>query len=78
MIPGMRKPSRVALVFMGMIAAAGPVLAEAVTDGRYVGYPGGTQIPEIGSTGGLWLLLGGLGLLCVGPFFLNAKRTHLD
>jgi hypothetical protein len=63
---------------MGMAALAGQAFAEAITDARYVGYPNNTPVPEIASTGVMWLLLGGLGLLCVGPFFLNAKRTHLD
>ena len=56
-----------------------PVLAEeeAPMDARFTGYP--TNVAsQPASTALIWILLVGLGILCVGPLFLNAHRTHLD
>lgn len=46
-------------------------------DGRLMGYPE-KYVQPAPSTAGAWAALVGLGLVCVGPLFLNAKRTHLD
>lgn len=56
-----------------------PVLAEDETplDGRFSGYPSSVA-SQPASTALIWILLVGLGILCVGPLFLNAHRTHLD
>jgi hypothetical protein len=46
-------------------------------DARLLGYPEQYMLPAPG-TAGAWATLAGLGILCLGPLFLNAKRTHLD
>jgi hypothetical protein len=49
-----------------------------VIDGRLQGY--GTQpvVLDAGGTALTYLLLVGLGVLCIGVMLKNAKRTHLD
>ena len=56
-----------------------PVLAEGepAIDARLIGYPQPLILPAA-STALMWLVLMGLCVICVGPMFLNAKRTHLD
>jgi len=46
-------------------------------DARFVGYPERLWI-DPPSKAGSWFLLAGLGLVSLGPLFLNAYRTHLD
>ena len=49
---------------------------EEVVDGRLYGYP---KKVDLGSSTALqWVLLMILGVVCIGPLFMNAKRTHLD
>ena len=63
---------------------ASPVLALAdnappkdVVDWRLEGY-GGSVTLDGSSTSVTWLLLVGLGIICIGVFFKNERRTHLD
>lgn len=49
---------------------------EEVVDGRLYGY---AKKVDLGSSTALqWVLLMILGVVCIGPLFMNAKRTHLD
>lgn len=51
---------------------------EAPLDARLVtGFTTPIKV-EMASTATTWLLLVGLCMVCVGPLFLSAKRTHLD
>jgi hypothetical protein len=71
------------LPLLTIMAAATPARAEdeaLLQDARIsTGYqtvpPAAGKAPSAALT---WMLLGVLGLVCVGPMFLNAKRTHLD
>lgn len=75
---------RIAPVLVLLVAMATPALAqpqqqkiEPDMDARLTGYT--TPISfEAPSTSGAWFLLSGLGLIAIGPLFLNAHRTHLD
>lgn len=67
-----------ALAILFVAASAGTVRADEITvDARNVGYPDKyfADSPGVSSA---WLALVGLGLVCIGPLFLNAHRTHLD
>ena len=46
-------------------------------DGRLDGY-GQKVLVDNDSTALMWLLAVFLGVLCLGPMFKDAKRTHLD
>lgn len=46
-------------------------------DARLTGYTNRISF-EPPSVSGAWFLLSGLGLIAIGPLFLNAHRTHLD
>jgi len=49
---------------------------EELVDGRLYGY---SKKVDLGSSTALqWVLLMILGVVCIGPLFMNAKRTHLD
>lgn len=64
-----------------LLVTCSPVMAaddETPQDARFVGYPSGHAQPEDTSTALTWFALIGLGVLCLGPMFLNARRTHLD
>ena len=74
----MTKTSRLAACVFLLGAICSPVMAEeGDIDARMVGYTQKTVV-ETPSTATAWLLLAGLGLVCLGPLFLNAHRTHLD
>ena len=47
-----------------------------IVDARLEGYPSNVSLE--GSTALMWVLLLILGIICVGPLFMNSKRTHLD
>ncbi len=49
---------------------------EVRPDARLEGYGKTVSIGE--STSLTWLLLVFLGVVCVAPLFMNARRTHLD
>jgi hypothetical protein len=46
-------------------------------DARLEGHADAVML-DGGSTALTWLALAGLGVLCIGVLFKNAKRTHLD
>jgi len=72
--------------FFNVIAFASAVLVPLVAmaaddskvyDGRLEGYPRSVTL-ELGGTALSWMLLVGLGILCLGALFKSAKRSHLD
>jgi hypothetical protein len=68
---------------IAVAATCAPAMAdegEGTPDARLtMGYPTTvTHNIPVPSTALAWMTLIGLGLVCVGPLFLNAKRTHLD
>ena len=78
----MRKLLPRVLAFTLLILACGssPLMAqdeESKLDARLYGYPEKYLQPAPG-TAGAWASLVVLGLVCLGPLFLNARRTHLD
>ncbi|GEM_PF-4479661 len=78
----MRKqlPRVLTLVFIVMVCSSASLMAaEALEqlDARLYGYPNSYWLAPAG-TAGAWAVLAVLGIFCVGPLFLNAKRTHLD
>jgi hypothetical protein len=77
----MRKqlPRIVALALLIMVSGSSLMAQEDVEklDARLVGYPEKYMQPAPG-TAGAWALLVVLGMVCLGPLFLNPKRTHLD
>ncbi len=67
----------------GVLMLASPMPAAAqddeesdIVDARLEGY--GKSVTLEGSTALIWVLLLILGIVCIGPLFMNAKRTHLD
>ena len=70
---------RLALVVIVLGAVSSPAVAqEILPDGRLIGYPDGKNVIAQPSAATAWFLLLGLGLVTIGPLFLNARRTHLD
>jgi len=71
--------------FFAMVLAS-PVLALADTatpkdpvDWRLEGYGDkGSVTLDVSATSLTWMLLVGLGIICIGVLFKNARRTHLD
>lgn len=70
---------RLAPIVIVLAAASSSALAqeENLPDARTVGYPDKYTVTQP-STATSWFLLLGLGLVTIGPLFLNAHRTHLD
>lgn len=73
---------RIASVLFLLVVTASPVFAQQQQvnpdmDARLTGYTN-RIIFEPPSVSGAWFLLSGLGLIAIGPLFLNAHRTHLD
>lgn len=62
-----------------LVASTGTARAqeEITVDARNVGYPD-KYFTDSPGTSSAWIALVGLGLVCIGPLFLNAHRTHLD
>ncbi len=67
----------------GVLLLASPMPAAAqddeeseIVDARLEGYSKGVTLE--GSTALMWVLLLILAIVCIGPLFMNAKRTHLD
>lgn len=50
--------------------------ADKIVDARLESYSKSVTVG--GSTALMWVLLLVLGIVCVGPLFMNSKRTHLD
>lgn len=78
----MRKQLARVLMFglLVIVSSSASLLAEETMetmDARLFGYPEKYWIAAPG-TAGAWAVLAVLGLVCVGPLFLNSKRTHLD
>lgn len=77
----MHKHSLRVLAFAAVLLVSGPSLMaqedQPPLDARLVGYGEKHMLPEPGAAGA-WLALIGLGIICLGPLFLHAKRTHLD
>ncbi len=73
------KLQRYAALAILVLAASSMARAEveSAIDARKVGYPD-SYVTESPSTASAWIALVGLGLVCIGPLFLNAHRTHLD
>ena len=73
-------PRVLTFVLLAMVSTSASVMAAEELeqmDARLVGYPEKYwQAPP--GTAGAWAVLAGLGIICLGPLFLNAKRTHLD
>ena len=71
---------RLAIIVIVLGAVSAPALAaeEGLPDARLVGYAEGKGEFTQPSTSTAWILLVGLGLVAIGPLFLNARRTHLD
>jgi len=64
---------------MPMLALADSATPKDVVDWRLEGYGDkGNFTLDGSSTSVTWLLLVGLGIVCLGVFFKNARRTHLD
>lgn len=78
----MRKqlPRVLTFLFMVMVCSSASLMAAEELeqmDARLYGYPDKYwQAPP--GTAGAWAVLAVLGIVCIGPLFLNAKRTHLD
>lgn len=74
------------VLITGLLLAACGVTARAdegdlTPDARLTtgyGSQGPKTIPTPPAAATVWLTLVGLGVVCMGPLFLNAKRTHLD
>lgn len=68
------------LAAMVFLTAPGMAMAqdEEKPDARMEGYAENVKLAEPGSTALTWLLLVGLGVICFGVLFKDAKRTHLD
>jgi hypothetical protein len=68
------------LAILAMASGATSVTGEEEADrldARLLGYPEKYwQAPP--GTAGAWAVLAVLGLVCLGPLFINSKRTHLD
>jgi hypothetical protein len=47
-------------------------------EARFEGYKDAVRLETPGSTAPYWLLLVGLGLVCLIVLFKDAKRSHLD
>jgi hypothetical protein len=67
----------VVLSVMALPALAQQQQPNLPADARFVGYPERLWVEPPGMAGA-WFLLAGLGLVALGPLFLNAHRTHLD
>ena len=75
----------IALLLAATLLAATPAISHAasssdddeeVVDGRLYGYE---KKVDLGSSTALqWVLLMILGVVCIAPLFMSAKRTHLD
>ena len=67
-------------VMLFIVSGSASLLAQEEVermDARLLGYPKEYwQVPP--GTAGAWAVLVVLGLVCLGPLFLNSKRTHLD
>lgn len=75
----MSKRLLLAPVMLIAICAGSAMADENPIDARTVGYGNNVKIAyETPSTATAWFALVGLGLLAIGPLFLNANRTHLD
>lgn len=86
MIPRMVVPAKIrrfaALVSLLVVTVSAPSSALADEerksyDARLEGHTDAVML-DSGGTALTWLLLAGLGVLCAGVMFKNAKRTHLD
>ena len=69
--------SLISMLLMPLCAAAQDVEAEP-PDARLEGYGKVSPVLDSNSTALTWLLLVGLGVLCISVMFKDAKRTHLD
>jgi len=67
------------LLAVPVLALADSTAPKDVFDWRLEGYGDkGNFTLDGSSTSVTWLLLVGLGIVCIGVFFKNARRTHLD
>ncbi len=68
--------------FAAAVTVLSPAMALAqdddreIVDARLEGYPSNVSLE--GTTALMWVLLLILGIVCIGPLFMNSKRTHLD
>jgi len=81
-VSSMRKqlPRVLTFVLMVMVCGSSSLMAQEeveILDARVTGYPEKYWLVPPG-TAGTWAVLAGLGIVCLGPLFLNSKRTHLD
>lgn len=81
------KRQLLALVLAAMVFLSAPGLAlaqreqidpDAKPNARLEGYAENVKLSQPGSTALTWILLIGLGVICFGVLFKDAKRTHLD
>lgn len=73
------KLHRIAPLLIVLGSAVSAFAQDSELDARLTGYPQGAKVAvQTPSVSGAWFLLAGLGLVAIGPMFLNARRTHLD
>jgi hypothetical protein len=73
--------SRIGAAVVAIVLAAAAPAARAddkAVNPKMIGYPKEITVDVEGSTATTWLLLIGLGIICVGVMFKAGKRTHLD
>lgn len=70
------KLRRIAPFVIVLGSAVSAFAQDSEMDARLAGYQKATV--ETPSTAGAWFALVGLGLVAIGPLFLNSHRTHLD
>lgn len=72
-----KKLLRIAPLLIVLASSVSAFADEPEIDARLVGYKDARPVVS-SSASAAWFILAGLGLVAIGPLFLNAHRTHLD